>query len=439
MHVIIVGAGIGGLMLGILLERAGISYEILEKTIDLRPLGSALIISALGHLFKQLDMEEELNQIAKPFGALRLRKQNMNVAGAYLTRSPGIDTEQRYGEYASAVARPDLAKLLMSRIPKEKIHFGKRVVSTSQTKEEVIVECSDNSTFTGSILVGADGTYSNVRKNMYKELKREGRLPECDDAPLTCGYDCVVGVTDPVDPEEYPIVNNKFTEMEIMLGKEIPYTWLFIPLAGNRIGWKVVRDRRKQRKEEMAKKDSEWRADAAQEIINRVRHLPCPYGGTFGDIVDKTNPNAISQVMLEEKMMPFGGMGANMAIVSAIKLANLIVDVEHDTQPEITRIFKEYYESRKKPCRAAVNGSSQSTLMMHTKGVMGDLLRHVSLNWVPKWIYRKISDALNVNRIQASFLPFVPFQGDFKKTKPTPPARKVAYAASRVDSKCLVQ
>ncbi|KAG0376826.1 hypothetical protein BGX24_007169, partial [Mortierella sp. AD032] len=37
-RVLIVGAGLGGLFLGILLEEAGIPYEIFERTQEIKPL-----------------------------------------------------------------------------------------------------------------------------------------------------------------------------------------------------------------------------------------------------------------------------------------------------------------------------------------------------------------------------------------------------------------
>jgi 2-polyprenyl-6-methoxyphenol hydroxylase-like FAD-dependent oxidoreductase len=37
--VLIAGAGLGGLFLGILLERANIPYEIFERSKEMRPLG----------------------------------------------------------------------------------------------------------------------------------------------------------------------------------------------------------------------------------------------------------------------------------------------------------------------------------------------------------------------------------------------------------------
>jgi monoamine oxidase len=38
-RVLIAGAGFAGLFLGILLEKAGIPYEIFERTAEIRPLG----------------------------------------------------------------------------------------------------------------------------------------------------------------------------------------------------------------------------------------------------------------------------------------------------------------------------------------------------------------------------------------------------------------
>lgn len=38
-HVMIVGAGLAGLLLGILLDKAGIPYEIYERAKEVKPLG----------------------------------------------------------------------------------------------------------------------------------------------------------------------------------------------------------------------------------------------------------------------------------------------------------------------------------------------------------------------------------------------------------------
>lgn len=47
---------------------------------------------------------------------------------------------------------------------------------------------------------------------------------------------------------------------------------------------------------------SEWGPEAALEMCNKSRHLPCPYGGNFGDLIDRTPKDRVSKVMLEDKV-----------------------------------------------------------------------------------------------------------------------------------------
>ena len=76
--------------------------------------------------------------------------------------------------------RPALYDLLLAKIPKEKIVFKKKVLKTEQSFEGVSVHCSDNTIYDGDILVGADGAYSAVRQNLYKQLAQENKLPFAD-------------------------------------------------------------------------------------------------------------------------------------------------------------------------------------------------------------------------------------------------------------------
>ncbi|ORZ06152.1 hypothetical protein BCR41DRAFT_171909 [Lobosporangium transversale] len=384
LHVLIVGAGIGGLMLAVLLERANISYEIFEKTQELRPLGSAFSLhSSLMVLFEQLGMYDELLSISKPFGALHLRKEDLSLIGSLLARAPGIDCAEHYGDYNRVVGRPELVNMLLKCIPSHKIHYQKRGLSVTQDEGSVTLYCSDNTIYSGSILVGADGAYSNIRQSLYKEFINYGlHLPKADLMPMSYGYDCLVGITHPLDPGVYSILKEKYCEFEILLSNSTPYTWWFIPLVEDRFAWMVTQDIQMESVKESRTPD--WTADTAAEMCDRVRHFPCPYGGTLGDIIDKT-PN-ISKVILEDKyfstwyngrtvligdachkMVPFGGQGANMAILGALHLANLLYDIHSDSQEEITRIFKEYCDLRRESAKNAVDGSSKTGLFLHGK------------------------------------------------------------------------
>lgn len=74
-----------------------------------------------------------------------------------------------------------------------------------QNKEGVMIRCADGTTYHGDILVGADGAYSGVRQHLYKTLHEQNALPPSDAKDLSKGYICMVGTTDPMDPENTPM------------------------------------------------------------------------------------------------------------------------------------------------------------------------------------------------------------------------------------------
>lgn len=123
------------------------------------------------------------------------------------------------------MARPKLYELLRSKVPPERIHFGKRVLEAKQYEHEVVIHCQDKSTFTGHIIVGADGAYSAVRQRLYDTLREKGTLPAVDDQELPFTCVCLVGETVPLDPIDFPEVfedASRFTG--IMGGKSDPYS-----------------------------------------------------------------------------------------------------------------------------------------------------------------------------------------------------------------------
>ncbi|KAG0354189.1 hypothetical protein BG005_006686 [Podila minutissima] len=121
----------------------------------------------------------------------------------------------RCGEYL--ISRPELYDILFNSIPRERTLLGKRVLSFTQNQKNVIIDYSDNSSYHGDLLVGADGAYSAVRQNLYKSLK-DKKLPASVDISLPFSSICLVGQTVPLDPEEFPHMKEELGQIHTVLG-----------------------------------------------------------------------------------------------------------------------------------------------------------------------------------------------------------------------------
>lgn len=110
--------------------------------------------------------------------------------------------------------------MLWGQIPRERILLGKRVLSFTQNSANVIIKCSDRSTYYGDILVGADGAYSAVRQHLYKNLQTDKRLPKSDDVSISLPFNCIclIGQTIPLDPDEFPHLKEDRSQGHTVLG-----------------------------------------------------------------------------------------------------------------------------------------------------------------------------------------------------------------------------
>ncbi|KAG0228360.1 hypothetical protein BGW42_002258 [Actinomortierella wolfii] len=275
LRVLIAGSGLAGLMFGIMLERAGIEYLILERSTHHRPLGSAIQLNGtVLRLFEQLGMIEEINAISKCAGRL-------HVANEYASTQGYVDFEhfyERYGYYSRVFARPDLHNLLVSKIPPERLIMGKRILSIQQNDLGIMVRCQDGTSYHADILVGADGAYSSVRAAIFKELKEKSSLPRSDSEPMRFDQHCVVGVTEPLDPHEFPALKQQFCEIHAILGKKSPYSIYLVPVVGNRFAWSIGGQLPQNEVENQGQSHSyaEWKPENAEDICNMVRDFKLP-------------------------------------------------------------------------------------------------------------------------------------------------------------------
>ncbi|KAF9316722.1 hypothetical protein BG003_001633 [Podila horticola] len=407
--VLIVGAGLGGITLGILLERAGIPYEIFERAAEVKPLGPSVTLC-----FKQLGIFDDLVKLGKPMVLAQSYNNDMKVTQV----TDWSVRDKLGGDQHYVVSRPCLYDLLRRQIPSHKILMSKRVLSILQNENGVMIRCSDNKTHHGDILVGADGAYSGVRQSMYQQLKTQKKLPKSDDCVLPYNCTCLVGQTEVLDPEEFPEINETNSKFHGI--SEFPYSH------------HLDKD---SAKDNDFFRNSEWGPETAETMCKEVRHLKIPGGNgtlTMKDLIDRTPKHLISRAMLEEKvfstwyhrrtvllgdachkMHPAGGQGAANAMQDAITLANVIASLpSKDEERNITKAFKEY-KAERFPLAKSAYKLSQTLSKSFERTLQGAMIRYAMMH-MPPWLNKIAMAKLVVARPQANFLPRAEDKGTVK-------------------------
>ncbi|RYZ00553.1 MAG: 2-polyprenyl-6-methoxyphenol hydroxylase [Comamonadaceae bacterium] len=169
-HVIIAGAGMGGLTLAAVLLQKGFDVDIYEQSSELREVGAGLWISANGRrVLEAIGLKEALEAINLPpqDRVIRFWKtgEERSVYGSAAKASKADHT-------LIQVLRSELQRVLYEAIIKLKpdaVHFGVRSVGAETSRGRASLLLEDGSAVEGDVVVGCDGAHSRVRQSMFGE------------------------------------------------------------------------------------------------------------------------------------------------------------------------------------------------------------------------------------------------------------------------------
>ncbi|KAF9914805.1 hypothetical protein BX616_007523 [Lobosporangium transversale] len=437
-RVLIVGAGLGGLMLGLLLEKIGIPYDIFERAPILKPYGAAMgLVPNIMPVFEQLGLLEEILKVSFPAVTMDIYREDLRIIG-----SLDIGGSSELIGYDSIVfSRPDLHRLLVSKTPPGRIHLGKRVLSVGQSEHGALIRCADGSVHQGDIVVGADGAYSAVRQNLYDRLEKEGKLPRKDTESLSLGYTCLVGTSQPMDPEKYPVLKDPFSHFGVVIADGKPHSSTILTVPGNRICFGIVIQLTPEEKEAVFR-NSEWGPESLDNTIAKIQDHPIPFGGTIHDIIRATPKDVITNVYLEEKifetwtykriallgdachkMLPSAGQGAVNALYDAVALANCIYEMNDNSQSQIEAALKDYKRQRYPLAKMQVEGSAMAGKLLYGQTWIEKFGRKMVFSWMPNWLEKTTLTRAAAYQPQAVFLPFTKKRGRLN-IKPPKPSKK---------------
>jgi len=165
--------------------------------------------------------------------------------------------------------------------------------------------CANGHVEQASVLVGADGAYSAVRQNLFRKLREKNLLPKSDTEALKFTQNCIIGVTKTIeDLDRFPVAGSEFAEVNIVVGKDQPYTLWLSPTFSNRIAWSVSGKLLTPEGSELSEnfKQSEFGPEAVDAVCALIQDIPIPWGGTVADLIELTPREYVTKVMVEEKV-----------------------------------------------------------------------------------------------------------------------------------------
>lgn len=157
---IIIGAGMGGLTAGIALQQAGYQVEVYDRVSQLRPAGAGISLWSNGiKVLNRLGLGPAIAQI----GGQMNRMAYYAPSGVTLTDFSLQPLFDQVGQRPYPVTRTDLQELLLAKLGSESVHLNAQCVAVHETKTGVMAQLADGRAVTGDVLIGADGTRSQVR------------------------------------------------------------------------------------------------------------------------------------------------------------------------------------------------------------------------------------------------------------------------------------
>ena len=171
LHVLIAGAGIGGLTAALALLQRGFDVTILEQAPVLGELGAGVQIAADGtRVLIDLGLGDALAAVACE--AERKEVRLWNTGQTWPLFDLGADSRARFGAPYWFLHRGDLHRVLRDAVcalKPDAIRVGQRCIGLRRDGPGIVLQIDGGAEWAGDVLIGADGVHSALRTSVFGE------------------------------------------------------------------------------------------------------------------------------------------------------------------------------------------------------------------------------------------------------------------------------
>jgi salicylate hydroxylase/6-hydroxynicotinate 3-monooxygenase len=155
----IIGAGMGGLAAAAALRRFGMEVQVYEQAPRFARVGAGIqMMPNAMKVLRQIGIEQRLRQTSFAPQSHLNRTWDTGEVTCELPMP-----EELFGAPYLCMHRADLHEALLSVLPANIIHLGKRLVGLDRAGGQVVLTFADGSRERADAVVGADGVHSTVR------------------------------------------------------------------------------------------------------------------------------------------------------------------------------------------------------------------------------------------------------------------------------------
>lgn len=322
--IVIVGAGIAGLTAGILLKKQfgqDVNITLYEQRDSIKSIGGALSIWPNGaKILLNLPCARDIQALAGD-----LIKEHWGSAKGDTLRILDRNALLQINGYPFMnICRSELQELLLKNFGKDNVIFGSKIIDIKHSDKDTILYFSNGSHTRADLVIGADGTFSTIRRIIFPNAEVE-----------YTGYVALVGICQFLKKEQpqHHVIwgkNHLLVTFPISAGRHMVYTIAPLP--------KGVLKNTLTTREQQLKLFYGWSSEVDKILTVLTHSLSDPkYANHYycSENYDRPLLSAFHHknvVLIGDAAHPMGsiiGLNTNAALEDANKLAHLLKNENH--------------------------------------------------------------------------------------------------------------